>query len=82
MILIHCTDEKEPIRIRQRLSQLLTILPETIFVMCNRSYIVNIMYVRKITYDRVVIADGEDIAIGKRYRDGLKRAFNRYYQGL
>lgn len=81
-ILIHCTHEKTPIRLRHRLSQLITSLPKTIFVMCNRSYIVNIIYVRKITYDRVTMANGEDISIGKQYRDALRRAFNSYYQGL
>ncbi len=79
---IHCTQEKKAIEIRHQLSRLYDELPHAIFVMCNRSYIVNIMYVRKITYDRVIMANGLDIAMGKQYRDGLRATFSKYYQGL
>ena len=81
-LIIHCTHEKRTFTIRQRLARLYEVLPNAIFVMCSRSYIVNIMYVRKITYDRVIMANGVDIAMGKQYRDELRASFSKYYQGL
>ena len=81
-IIIHHIQKDNTINIRYKLSQILEKLPETIFVMCNRSYIVNIIYVRKIAYDKVIMSDGEEIAIGKRYRETLRVAFGKYFQGV
>ncbi|MEA5015929.1 MAG: LytTR family DNA-binding domain-containing protein [Candidatus Limiplasma sp.] len=81
-LVIHCTHEKRTVTIRQRLVRLYDELPHAIFSLCNRSFIVNIMYIRKITYDRVIMANGVDIAMGKQYRDGIRASFSKYYQGL
>jgi len=81
-LIIHHTNEKKTTTIRNKLTRLYEELPHAVFVMCSRSYIVNIMYVRKISYDKVILANGADIAIGKQYKGDLRAAFNKYYQGI
>lgn len=81
-IIIHHIQEDNTVSIRYKLSQILKLLPESIFVMCNRSYIVNIIYVCKIAYDKVIMSDGKEITIGKRYRETLRGAFGKYFQGV
>lgn len=73
---------EEPLLIRMTLNQIYDMLPHTLFIKCQRSFIINILYVRRITQAAVTLANGQDIPVGKRYRDSLVAAFDLYYQGI
>jgi len=82
ILVIHRTLSKEPLCIRMTLTQMHGLLPHELFVKCHRSFILNILYVRRITRETVTLAGGQEIVVGKKHRDTLFAAFDRYYQGI
>lgn len=54
------------------------LLPTGMFFMPHRAYIVNVKHVRKITQDRVVMKNGEDIPIARRKCQEVKAFFLDY----
>ena len=49
------------------------------FVLCNLSYIVNIIYVYKIEKNAVILDDGKVIPMSKRCAKSVKEAFISFY---
>ena len=65
---IHTSSEK--ITVRKKISELEREIPSKYFIRCHRSYIVNLIYVKSITKDSVVLESGIRIPISRgRYKD-------------
>ena len=56
-------------------------LPAVLFGQCHKSYIVNVMYVRRIQSDRLFLSNGTSIPIGRKYAPSFFQSFNQYHQG-
>lgn len=67
--------------IRARLSDYAKLLPAGLFAQCHKSYIVNIMYVRRIEPSSLTLSTREIIPIGRKYTQGFFSLFNSYHQG-
>lgn len=52
------------------------------FVLCHRSYIVNLMYVSKLEKNTVILDDGKVIPMSKRCAKSVKEAFISFYVDL
>lgn len=73
--------ENEKLTFRKKLSEIVPALPEELFASCHRSYIVNVMYIRRLIKGEIVLADGSRIPLSPRYRDKVYEKFVTYFQG-
>lgn len=77
---IYCID-KEPISIRSHIKEFMERLAKEGFVLCHRSYIVNLLYARSITKNAITLVGDHHIPIGLKYRENVLERFKQYYQG-
>ena len=75
------TSSTSSIEYRGSMSEIETKLPAGMFVQCHKSYIVNLMYVRKLQATCLTLANGEQIPLGRKYAAEFSKAFDLYYQG-
>ena len=78
----HLADSAQPLPLRMTLGGLRQRLPGGLLLQCHRSFLVNLLYIRKILPTALTMADGSELPVGKRYRGQLMDAFNDYYQGI
>lgn len=71
---------KEPARLHARISDLANQLPEDLFVPCHRSYIVNIMHVRGIRKNELILSAGQSLPVSRACVNQVNEAFDSYYQ--
>ena len=71
-ICIHCTDDTYIFYGKLNAVEKETAGASCKFVRVHVSYIVNLSHIRKWDYDRVVMDDGEEIPISKKYRKEMK----------
>lgn len=71
----------DPIEVRAKISDYLTILPSGMFAQCHKGFLVNILYVRKIMPNQVVLAGGKTIPLGRTFSASFLDAFSHFYQG-
>lgn len=79
-VLIHMCKQSVPIKIRCRFSDFVLRLPEEPFVLCHRSYVVNIVHVRRIKRNELMLSSGEVLPISRPYLSDIYTAFDSYYQ--
>ena len=75
---IKTTDEVGEYTVRKRLQEMLALLPPGLFVRCHRSYIVNILYVRRFTRQELLLSNGDRIPVGRTFRSECRRLFLEY----
>lgn len=63
--------------VRGRLSDVMKKLDEKRFIMCNRSYVVNLRYVSSITNDYLMV-EGTQISISKSHRKEIMQHFSNF----
>lgn len=78
---IYSTTISNEIEVRARLKEYVQKLPKGMFSQCHKSYVVNIMFVRKIRSNEVTLASGKSIPLGRKFAMDFLAAFNNYYQG-
>lgn len=78
--LIHTYEKQKAIQIRCRFSELMTRLPEEQFVACHRSYIVNIIHVRRIKKKELSLSNGVLLPISRPCIEAVNTIFDSYYQ--
>ena len=81
-VYIRTTDETGQYEIRTNLNHFIAQLSKIMFVQCHRSYLINLMYVRKFQHSEIVLTDGEKIPIGKKFAREFVSSFQLYYQGV
>ena len=79
-VLIHLCNQPVPLKIRCRFSDFVQRLPEEPFVLCHRSYVVNIVHVRRIKRNELMLSSGEVLPISRPYLSDVNTAFDSYYQ--
>jgi len=52
------------------------------FVQCHRSYIINILYVRKITETEFILKSGERVPIGRKYKATAQKVYREIFAKL
>lgn len=80
-VMIHTVDEAGKHELKQSLSRVVNGLPEQLFVQCHKSFVVNLMYVRRFCSGVITMSDGTRITIGRRYQREFVRKFRQYYLG-
>lgn len=80
-LLISTTVRSDPLRITAKFSDIQRTLPESQFVQCHRSYIINIAHVRMLTRTECTLSNGISIPISRTYAAGVEQAFDGYHQG-
>ena len=80
-LFISTTLRPAPFKTNVRLSQVMAKLPRELFVLCHRSYAVNISHVRMLTRKECLLLGGESIPISRTYLKDVSLAFDRYHQG-
>ncbi|MCL2718349.1 MAG: LytTR family DNA-binding domain-containing protein [Lachnospiraceae bacterium] len=64
------------------LSNLLDKLDGSTFIQCHRSYVVNILHVRKMTKTDFVFENGERVPIGRKYQDAAQKAYRECFEKM
>jgi len=64
------------------MSELMDKLDGSTFVQCHRSYVVNILHVRKMTKTDFVFENGEMVPIGRKYHDSAQKAYRKCFEKL
>jgi len=54
-------------------------LPLRYFIRCHRSYIFNIQYIKSFSADRVVLSDGSEFIVSRKYREETMLRLNHYF---
>lgn len=78
---ISTTLRPSPFKINAQLSDIMTELPKALFVLCHRSFAINIAHIRMITRTECLLLNNESIPISRTYIAEVNRAFDRYHQG-
>jgi DNA-binding LytR/AlgR family response regulator len=52
------------------------------FIQCHRSYIINIMHVRKMTKTDFIFENGERVPIGRKYQNAAQKAYRDCFEKL
>lgn len=73
---------QEDVEVRSYIKDLLPLLPDTMFVQCHRSYIVNIQYARTLSKSNISLVGNINIPIGEKYSSLVMDCFRQYYQGV
>lgn len=68
-------------RVRNSISVIRNKLPDELFVLCHRSFIVNLMYVRKLTRTSITLINNVEVPIGIKQKANVENKFMAYYQG-
>lgn len=66
---------------RGSICQFATSIPKGILGQCHKSYLVNVMYVRKLQTDSLTLSNGVSMPIGRKYASSFYQLFNQYHQG-
>ena len=80
-LLISTTVRSDPLRITAKFSDIQRTLPESQFVQCHRSYIINIAHVRMLTRTECTLSNNMSIPISRTYSAEVEQTFDRYHQG-
>lgn len=80
-IYISTTIDEAPLKINTRLSDIIPNLPAELFVLCHRSFVVNIAHIRAITRTDCLLLNHKTIPISRTYANDVNRAYDRYRQG-
>lgn len=78
---VYSTTMEEPLRIYARLEDILNSLPKELFVLCHRSYIVNVAHIRALTRTKCRLSNGDILPISRTCMNNVNRVFDRYHQG-
>lgn len=78
--LIFVQGKKEMVRVRSKFSEMKSHLPEEQFVCCHRSYIVNILHVRRINRKELTLSNGTILSISRACLENVNNVFDSYYQ--
>ena len=65
-------------RVKEKLDELLFMLPETDFVRCHNSFVVHLTKMKEMWKDRFLLEDGQEIMISRRYLKKTKEAFAKW----
>ena len=79
-VLIYMQSKKEPIKIRYRFLDLIPKLPEELFTLCHRSYLVNIVHVRAVRRNMLTLSTGQELPVSRSFAEHLNNVFDSYYQ--
>lgn len=78
--LIHMQGRENLIKLRYRFQDLGRKLSEELFILCHRSYLVNIAHVRAVRRNELTLSTGQTLPISRLYTKHLNHAFDSYYQ--
>lgn len=79
--LLFTTTSKRCIEAYGSFHQYASDLPAGLFGQCHKGYIVNVMYVRRIQPNSLLLSNGTTIPIGRKYASSFFQLFNQYHQG-
>ena len=80
-IYISTTLDDAPLKINARLSDITPNLPAELFVLCHRSFVVNIAHIRVITRTECLLLNQKTIPVSRTYANDINKAYDRYRQG-
>ena len=80
-VVVHTADKIQRYEIRISLDALKKKLPPELFARCHRSYLVNVMYIRKIQRQEITVSTGTVIPIGRNYAEQFLKTYRQYYRG-
>lgn len=63
------------------ISDVIKKLPDETFVLCHRSFIVNLIHIRKLKKSAITLSNGYDIPIGIKQKANVVNKFMMYFQG-
>ncbi len=72
------TDLKETYEVRANMEKIMKSLPEKLYVRCHRSYIINMMYVRKYEKNTLTLSNGMLIPVGRKYAQAVAASLRQY----
>ena len=78
-VIVHMADQEKHLALTQKFSVVLKQLPKPLFVQCHRSYIVNLMYVRRFASSTIKLTNGLEITLGRKWKTEFIDAFRQYY---
>ena len=70
---------RQPVTTREPLYRLEEALPGSVFLRCQRSFLVNVTYVRQIAGSCLVLQDGTEVSLGRKNRAGVLAAYRQYH---
>ncbi|MBR5380372.1 MAG: response regulator transcription factor [Clostridia bacterium] len=72
-------DAAKEYRIKWPFKSVLDRLPKQLFIQCQRSFAVNIMYIRRIAGGVLTMSDGKQIPMGRGFQLDIVRKFREFY---
>lgn len=79
---IHSADgKKEVLTFRRKIADVMQKLPDEMFVQCHRSFIVNLLYTKRISRGMIYLTDGTEIPVSPRSSEDVLNRFKNLFQG-
>lgn len=79
-IFANCSGEEQEYMFKETLSSMKKRLSDERFVQANRSLLVNLEYVDRITRNECILSDGSKFSVSRGCYEGLNQAFISYYK--
>lgn len=80
-VYIYTTIMSMPLKINANLSDIVSNLPQELFIFCHRSYVVNVAHIRLVTRTECLLSRNVSIPVSRTYTLSVNQAFDRYHQG-
>ncbi len=76
----HLTTDDAPIRVRDKIADCCRSLSAYGFLRCHKSYLINPIHIEKLTSASVKMKNGDEVPIGRTYKDATLKALLSYYR--
>ncbi len=78
---IFTTAKSGYIQTRIKIRDMMESIDNRLFIQTHRGFIVNVMYIRVLHQKQLSLADHSSIPISRKYLEGVRSAFSKYYLG-
>lgn len=79
-LFFHLSSTDEIPSMRAKIGDIIGDLPSSLFAQCHRSFIVNLLYIRRFTKNSIIMSNNRALPVSLTYFSSLYKTFNRFYQ--
>lgn len=79
-LFFHLSNSDEIPAMRAKIGDIIGNLPSSLFAQCHRSFIVNLLHIRRFTKNSIIMSNNQALPVSLTYFSSLYKTFNRFYQ--
>lgn len=79
-LFFHLSNSDEIPSMRAKIGDIIGNLPSSLFAQCHRSYIVNLLHIRRFTKNNITMSNNQVLPVSLTYFSNLYKTFNQFYR--